>query len=199
MELIQHSREPVQSLLCSLYPASAVCIQEDFLYLREIIGFIKIIVYFLPELIILSAIIHTTEIVRMDQSMTFAFRRFRLDSFVHINHLGEHTVVLTMRSIRPDITFMFMKLQRHMVLIGIDVKIRNFSKHFRSLMGLCEIDRPDFIHHRFLADIIENADSLSTLPIACLNSFRKQLSLCILRDALVLFQTGSIKETGSFL
>ncbi|EFE91408.1 hypothetical protein GCWU000341_01823 [Oribacterium sp. oral taxon 078 str. F0262] len=100
MELIQHSREPVQSPLCSLYPASAVCIQEDFLSLREIIGFIKIIVYFPPKLIIIFAIIHTTEIVRMDQSMTFAFRRFRLDSFVHIDHPGELTVVLTMRSIR---------------------------------------------------------------------------------------------------
>ncbi len=67
-------------------------------------------------------------------------------------------------------------------------------------MSLYKIDRPDFIHHRFLADIIENANSLSTLPIACLNSFRKQLSLCVLRDALVLFQTGfTIKETGSFL
>ena len=40
---------------------------------------------------------------------------------------------------------------------------------------------------------------LSALPIGCLNSLRKKLGLCILRDALVLFQTEfPIKEIGSF-
>ena len=104
-----------------------------------------------------------------------------------------------MLSIRPNITFMLMKLQRHVIFICIDVKIRNFPKRFRSLMHLCEIDCSDLIHHRFLADIIENADSLSALPIGCLNSLRKKLGLCILRDALVFFQTEfPIKEVGSF-
>ena len=104
-----------------------------------------------------------------------------------------------MLSIRPNITFMLMKLQRHVIFICIDVKIRNFPKRFRSFMYLCEIDCSELIHYRFLADIIENADSLSTLPIGCLNSLRKKLGLCILRDALVLFQTEfPIKEVGSF-
>ena len=41
-----------------------------------------------------------------------------------------------MLSIRPNITFMLMKLQRHVIFICIDVKIRNFPKRFRSFMYL---------------------------------------------------------------
>ena len=51
-----------------------------------------------------------------------------------------------MLSIRPNITFMLMKLQRHVIFICIDVKIRNFPKRFRSFMYLCEIDCSDLIH-----------------------------------------------------
>ena len=51
-----------------------------------------------------------------------------------------------MLSIRPNITFMLMKLQRHVIFICIDVKIRNFPKRFRSFMYLCEIDCSELIH-----------------------------------------------------
>ena len=126
MKSIQYIRDTFQSSGSRSDPVSPIRIQIDLFHLIQIIIPFQILVNIIPELKVCFPTVHSAEIMPVCQDSASAVNSLILFPFVNTDHFCDQTVIFHSVFCFDKITFLFPKLQSHMVFIRIDIQPVHF-------------------------------------------------------------------------